>query len=117
MTTAITFQQDKAEADQSPLYLTEGEERTFACTFWGVPSSVTMTCYRSTSETGNGISANAFNAGSVTISGNTATLPKFGNTYPLTGRATYVVNVLATVNSEAYIRFFKVRVRKDEAMA
>jgi hypothetical protein len=117
MTTAITFNQDSPEAEQSPLYMTEGEERILACTFWGVPSSVSFLAYRSTSETGNGISATIFNAGSATVSGNTATLPTIGDTYPLTGRATYIVNVTATVDSEVYVKYIKIRVRKDEAMA
>ena len=117
MTTSLTFHQNKAEADESPVELTEGEQRYFVCNYWGVPSSVSVTAYRSSSGSGNGVSASIFATGSVTISGNSAALTLCGGTgKELSGKAEYIVNVTATVASEVFIKYFKIRVRRDEAM-
>lgn len=117
MSTSLTFHQTKVEADESPVELTEGEQRYFVCNFWGVPSSVSVASYRSASGSGNGVSSSIFASGSATISGNSAALTLCGGTgKELTGRAEYVVNVTATVDSEVFVKYFKIRVRRDEAM-
>lgn len=114
MTTTITFSQDKPEADESPIELTEGETRYFVCNYWNTPSSVTVAVYRSTSGTGNAVSVTGiFAAGTPTISGYSAALTAAS---AFTGRAEYLVNVTATVASEVFVKFFKIRVRRDEAM-
>lgn len=117
MTTTVTFNQNKVEADESPFEMTEGEKRYFVCNYWGVPSSVSVTAYRSTSGSGNGIAATIFATDDVTVSGNSAALPVCGGPNKLlTGRAEYIVNVTATISSEIFVKYFKIRVRRDEAM-
>jgi hypothetical protein len=124
MTTTITFQIDRAEALESPIHITEGENRTFACTYWGVPSTVSWAAYYAGSETGNGIACSVVATGSATVSGYTATLPIAGvyNATPASdrqfyGKRAYIINVTATVNSEVFVKYFRIRVRKDESMA
>lgn len=117
MTTPITFHEDSIDADESPIDMTEGEQKYFACTFWGTPSSVSVASYYSGSGVGKGITASIFADGSATVSGNTATLTLCGGTgKALVGRREYVVNVTATVDSEVFIRKFRIRVRRDEDM-
>ncbi|MFA6271340.1 MAG: hypothetical protein WC657_09140 [Candidatus Paceibacterota bacterium] len=115
MATSITFHEESTDADESPIDLTEGEQRSFACTFWGVPSTVTYNAFYSGAGMGKGITADIFATGSATISGNTATLTLCGGTgKALVGKREYVVNVTATVSSEVFVRKFKLRVRRDE---
>lgn len=114
MTTTIRFVQDKPESLDSPVYITEGETRYFACSFWDTPSSVTVTTYRSTTGTGNGVAVTGiFAAGSPTITGYTAALTAAS---AFTGKAEYLVNVTATVASEVFVKYFRIRVRKDESL-
>ena len=118
MTTPLTFPIAKQlEANESPIYLREGAKPIFALTFHGVPTYVSSAIYYSSSESGNGISTSLFNAGSPTVSGYTMTMPVAGDTYPLVGRRSYVVNVTVTISSETFVKFFKIRVNRDKGMA
>jgi hypothetical protein len=118
MTTALSFPTaDTLEAIESPIYIVEGAKPIFALTFHGVPTYVSSAAYYAGSETGNGISTTIFNVGTPTVSGYTLTMTTAGDTYPFVGRRTYTINVTVTISSETVVKYFKVRVRKDESMA
>jgi hypothetical protein len=51
------------------------------------------------------------------VSGYTLTMPTAGEAYPFVGGRAYIVNVTVTLNSETVVKYFRIRVRKDESMA
>lgn len=115
MATSITFLNNKPEALESPISLTEGETRTFSCTYWATPTSPAVVAYRSTSGSGNGraVTATVFPSGSASATGLVVTLPSATG---FVGNAEYVISVTATVDSQTVVRYIKVRVRKDESL-
>ena len=115
MTTAITFLSNKPEALESPINITEGDTRVFACTYWATPTSPAAVAYRSNSGAGNGraVTSTIFPTNSPSASGLVVTL---STATGFVGNAEYIISVTATVDSQSFVRYFKVRVRKDEAL-
>jgi hypothetical protein len=115
MATAINFVQNSSEALQGVQALSEGDTRTFACTYWAAPSTPTAVAYRSTSGTGNGraVTSTVFPTNSPSASGNVVTLSLATG---FVGNADYLLSISATVDSQVYVRYIRVRVRKDESM-
>lgn len=107
----ITFQEDMVFGVESPVKLVEGETVTFTCTFWGVPSSVSCAVYKNGGATA--VTSTVMPSGSVTISGNTATLKP---ATAMTGGARYIFAVTGTVSSDVRVKKFMAIVQKDEAL-
>lgn len=104
----VNFMIDKPYALETPIPVVEGESLTFACTYWAAPTSVSAKAYRN----GQDVSATVFPSGSITISGNTATLkPATG----FIGGGRYVIAVTGTVEGDVLVRKILLIVSKDEA--
>lgn len=104
----ITFSQYSTWADESPKPVVEGATLNIAATFWGAPTVVSAAVYRNRTLA----TSTCMPAGSVSISGNTATLK------PLTamlGGNRYVVAVTATVGGEVHIKKMMLICAKDES--
>ena len=119
MSTSVVFKKKEPQGKVEGLetcYITEGETRTFVCTFWDtITGTPTATAYRASRRTGKGttVTSTVFPSGSVSVSGANVTLkPATG----FVGPAKYVINVTATVGSDTYVRFFTIEVRRDEDM-
>ena len=104
----VTFQSDNVMAVESPVKLVEGESVTFTCTYWGTPTSVSAKVYLNNSDK----TSTVMPSGSVSISGNVATLKP---ATAMVGGNRYVFAVTGTVASETRIRKFVAIVAKDEA--
>lgn len=97
--------------DESPIYLTAGDEPTFSLAYGGATSvtatGATMTIYKN--GTGSDLASTNL-TGSMSASGNVLTLKKLQS---LVGGNTYVVAVKATVDSVVTMRKFMVIVQRD----
>lgn len=104
----ITFQQNSLYARESPITVAEGTTITLAANYWDTPSTVSAAVKRKADQ--SDVTSTVMPSGSVSISGNVATLK------PLViasgGGYTYTVNVTGTVAGDVWVKKMDVIVRK-----
>ena len=104
----ITFTEKGIWADESPRPVVEGATINISATYWGTPTTVSAVVYRNTTD----VSSTCMPSGSVSITGNTATLKPLT---AMTGGNRYVVAVTGTVGGEVHVKKMMLICSKDEA--
>ena len=91
----------------NPLRIIEGSTITFSCNYWGTASTPSTTAYRKRQV----VTTTVFPTNTPTASGSVVTLsPATG----FVGGARYVINVIATVASNIWVKKIEIVCGRDE---
>ena len=111
MAKSITFTEEDPYAvegsNSNPLRLIEGSTVTLSCKYWGTVSSPSATAYKNRQTA----TTTVFPTNTPSASGSIVTLsPATG----FVGGARYVINVIATVSSDIWVKKIEIVVGRDE---